>query len=133
MEDLIQYAMRRGWGVKFRDLGRRNGQYSQGLIVINDRRGRTMFKQRMVLAHEIGHAHHNHAWTDDTALFAKQEHEADIFAAHLLITPADYAYAEELAGHHPGAIAKELCVSEHYVTLWRETYRTGRRGHLWAV
>jgi len=122
MQDLIDYALRRGWGVKFRDLGRRNGEYSRGLIVINDRR-RTGFTQRITLAHEIGHAHHDHAWTDDPALHGRQEREADVVAAHLLIRADDYAYAEQLVGPHPGAIAKELGVTPAYVELWRATYR----------
>lgn len=132
MQDLIDYAIRHGWGVKFRDLGRRNGEYSQGLITINDRR-RTHFVQRITLAHEIGHAHHDHRWTDDPAVHERQEHEADIVAARLLITAAHYAYAERIVGPHPGAIAKELGVTRHLVELWREDY--GRRGvrHLRSV
>lgn len=132
MQDLIDYALGRGWGLKYRDLGRRNGQYSQGLITINDRR-RTHFTIRMTLAHEIGHAHHDHPWTDDPGRWAKQEREADVFAAHLLITPEDYAFAEEVAGVHPGAIAKELGVTQNLVELWRATYRPGRTANLRAI
>lgn len=133
MQDLIDYAIRNGWGVKFRDLGRRNGEYSRGLIVVNDRR-RTGFTQRMTLAHEIGHAHHDHAWTDDPQERARQEREADVVAAHLLIRPDEYAYAERLVGAHPGAIAKELGVTPAYVELWRTSYRQpSTRRHLRAV
>lgn len=122
MQDLIDYAISRGWGVKYRDLGRRNGEYSRGLITINDLR-RTAFTVRMTMAHEIGHAHHDHQWTDDPALRARQEREADIVAAQLLISTEEYAYAERVAGEHPRAIAKELGVTENYVLLWRESYR----------
>ncbi|MFI2703502.1 ImmA/IrrE family metallo-endopeptidase [Cellulosimicrobium composti] len=132
MQDLINYAIGRGWGLKYRDLGRRNGQYSQGLITINDRR-RTHFTIRMTLAHEIGHAHHDHPWTDDPETWASYEREAAVCAAHLLITPDDYAFAERVAGVHPGAIAKELGVTQNLVELWRATYCTRDRGHLRTV
>lgn len=133
MQDLIDYALRQGWGVKFRDLGRRNGEYSRGLIVVNDRR-RTGFTQRITLAHEIGHATHDHAWTDDPTVHARHEREADVVAAHLLIKTDDYAYAEQLVGEHPGAIAKELGVTPAYVELWRATYaQPSVRRHMRAV
>lgn len=121
MQDLIDYAIGRGWGVKYRDLGRRNGEYSRGLITINDLR-RTGFTIRMTMAHEIGHAHHDHQWTDDPATWKRQEREADVFAAMLLISRDEYARAERIVGEHPGAIAKELAVTENHVLLWRENY-----------
>lgn len=134
MQDLIDYALGRGWGVKYRDLGRRNGEYSRGLITINDRR-RTGFTIRMTMAHEIGHAHHDHAWTDDPVLSVRQEREADMFAAQILISLEEYARAERIVGAHPGAIAKELAVTENYVLLWREDYvrPRARLRHLRAV
>jgi Zn-dependent peptidase ImmA (M78 family) len=125
MQDLIDYAIGRGWGVKYRDLGRRNGEYSRGLITINDLR-RTGFTIRMTMAHEIGHAHHDHQWTDDPTTWKRQEREADVFAAMLLISRDEYARAERIVGEHPGAIAKELAVTENHVLLWRETYAKSR-------
>lgn len=121
MQDLIDYAIGRGWGVKYRDLGRRNGEYSRGLITINDLR-RTGFTIRMTMAHEIGHAHYDHQWTDDPGAWKRQEREADVFAAMLLISRDEYAHAERIVGEHPGAIAKELAVTENHVLLWRENY-----------
>lgn len=134
MQDLIDYAIGRGWGVKYRDLGRRNGEYSRGLITINNLR-RTAFTVRMTMAHEIGHAHHDHPWTDDPVVWKRQEREADIFAALLLISSEEYARAERIVGVHPGAIAKELAVTENHVLLWRENYvrPRARLRHLRAV
>ncbi|MFJ2298105.1 ImmA/IrrE family metallo-endopeptidase [Oerskovia paurometabola] len=134
MQDLIDYVRERGWGLKYDKLGRRNGEYSRGLIKLTDRR-LTAFTLRMTLAHEIGHAHHDHPWTDDPVVWNLQEREADIFAALLLISPEEYARAERIVGGHQGAIAKELNVTENYVLLWRENYvyPRARLRHLRAV
>lgn len=132
MQDLIDYAMGHGWGIKLIDLGRRNGEYSNGLIKVNPRK--SPYRQRLTLAHEIGHAHHDHPWADDPVVHERQEREADVIASHLLIKVDDYAYAERIVGEHPGAIAKELGVPARYVELWRATYtQPSVRRHLRAV
>lgn len=119
MQRLLDIAGERGLRVKWRDLGRRNGEYhSSGLILLNHRRAETT--QRVTLAHELGHAYYGHAWTDNPRLHESQERQADRYAARLLITAADYAAAERVAGHHPGAIARELGVTRRLVELWRE-------------
>jgi Zn-dependent peptidase ImmA (M78 family) len=104
--------------VAWRDLGRRAGEYhSSGLILLNPRRTETV--QRVTLAHELGHAHYGHTWTDDVHERAVRERLADRYAARLLITPARYAAAERMVGPHVGAIARELEVTTGVVEAWR--------------
>ena len=128
MDDLVRMALDQGLGLKYRDLGRRHGEYQHtgGLITINPHR--SIVVQRVTLAHELGHAHHAHAWTDDPRLHARHERLADEHAARLLISPAEYAIAEALVGAHPGALAKELGVLERVVLTWRRTHARERGG-----
>ncbi|WPF24396.1 ImmA/IrrE family metallo-endopeptidase [Corynebacterium pseudokroppenstedtii] len=76
------------------------------------------------LAHELGHALNNHDSRTEAWLRGRQEREADIFAANVLIDPTEYKNAELLYGPHPGAIAQELGVTNHLVTVWRNTHHT---------
>lgn len=82
--------------------------------------------QRCTLAHEMGHWFHGHDWTRDHDRLA-DERQADQYAAELLISPLEYAIAEQLHGPHPGAIAKELEVTRNLVTLWQQTREGGSR------
>lgn len=132
MQNLIDHAAAMGLRVKWRDLGRRSGQvHSSGLILLNPRK--TQFTQRITLAHEIGHAALRHDWTDAHDV-ERDERDADTYAARLLISPADYAFAERIVGEHTGALAQELGVSPRLVELWREAHRNERtsrqRSHL---
>lgn len=79
------------------------------------------------LAHELGHALNNHDSRTEAWLRGRQEREADIFAANVLIDPTEYKNAELLYGPHPGAIAQELGVTIHLVTVWRRTWRNLNR------
>lgn len=126
MDDLVRMALDQGFGLKYRDLGRRHGEYQHTgrLIAINPHR--SIVVQRVTLAHELGHAHHAHAWTDDPRLHARHERLADEHAARLLISPAEYAIAEALVGEHPGALAKELGVLERVVHVWRRCHARER-------
>lgn len=118
MDALLAEAHAQGLRVAWRDLGRRAGEFhSSGLILLNPRRTETV--QRVTLAHELGHAHYGHAWTDDPREHASRERLADRYAAHLLISPARYAAAERLVGPHAGAIARELEVTAAVVETWR--------------
>lgn len=109
--------MRLGLRVAYRDLGRRNGELtSGGLILVNPRKHRIV--QRCTVAHEMGHWHYGHDWTRDHNR-AKDEWQADLYAARLLISAAEYALAEHLHGPHPGAIAKELEVTRRLVEVWQ--------------
>ncbi|EHK86418.1 hypothetical protein AK37_01682 [Rhodococcus pyridinivorans AK37] len=74
------------------------------------------------LGHELGHHHYGHRCALDDLLHAKQERQADEFAAQLLITPAEYREAERLHGTHEGAIAHHLGVTVRIVRVWKELW-----------
>lgn len=76
-------------------------------------------RQREALAHELGHAHYGHAHGIGHSS-PVLERQADLYAARLLISPAEYALAEALHPH-PGAIAKELGISQYLIELWQGT------------
>lgn len=76
-------------------------------------------EQRCTLAHELGHATHGHHAGASGWLHARQERQADQFAATLLISPIEYELAERLYGHAPGLLARELDVTVNIVTTWQ--------------
>ncbi|MFJ6550190.1 ImmA/IrrE family metallo-endopeptidase [Microbacterium sp. NPDC091676] len=82
---------------------------------------------RSVLAHELGHAHLGHLPTRQPALRARQERQADEWAARRLITPAAYAAAEHLRGAHLASLAFELDVTIEIVLAFQ---RVLHREHL---
>lgn len=126
MDSIIAHAMELGLGVKWRDLGRRSGELtSQGLILLNPRK--SMLTQRITLAHECGHWWHGHDWTREHDV-ERDERQADTYAARLLINPVEYAMAEKIVGHHPGALAKELGVTARLIELWRDDAQVRCRG-----
>lgn len=109
-----------GLRVQYRDLGRRHGElHSSGLIYINYRR--TVLRQRVTLAHELGHHHHGHDWSRDHDR-VRDEREADQYAARLLITADAYALAEAHVGEHLGALARELGVTRRLVELRQQDF-----------
>ena len=75
--------------------------------------------QRETIAHEVGHHWHGHDWTR-THDVERDERQADMYAARLLIDPLAMERAAAVVGHHHGAIARELGVTTHLVTLWLE-------------
>lgn len=120
MDNLIAHAATLGLGIKWRDLGRRAGElHSTGVIVLNPHKSE--LTQRMTLAHELGHAWHGHDWTRHHDR-ERDERQADLYAARLLICPVEYAAAERIVGCHPGALAKELGVTRRLVELWQDTF-----------
>ncbi|MHB1063569.1 MAG: ImmA/IrrE family metallo-endopeptidase [Georgenia sp.] len=122
MDRILEVARSRGVRVTWRDLGRRNGEcHPSGLIILNPRR--TEQAQRVTLAHELGHAHYGHVWTDDPHEHAKHERLADEHAAALLIPICAYRRAETTVGNHPGALAKELGVTRALVEAWQTKTR----------
>lgn len=120
MQDLIDLARARGLRVMWRNLGRRRGEYrhQHGLIVVNHTLSAA--QQRATMAHELGHAAHGDEGTDEAL-----ERRATVYAAHLLISPAEYAMAERVVGHHAGAIARELGVTRELVLAWQAHPRLG--------
>lgn len=82
------------------------------------RRGLDPWVERSVLAHELGHTYYGDEDLNDPRL----ERRADLWAAKLLISPAQYAAAERLHGPHLGAIAWELGVTVDLVEAWRSAH-----------
>ncbi|WP_101844534.1 ImmA/IrrE family metallo-endopeptidase [Zhihengliuella sp. ISTPL4] len=78
---------------------------------------------RSILAHELGHAHLGHQPTRQPAVRARQERQADEWAARRLITPAAYAAAEELRGPHVASLAFELDVTIEIVLAFQRLLR----------
>lgn len=76
-------------------------------------------EQRCTLAHELGHATYGHRAGVGGWLQARQERQADRFAATLLVSPIEYELAERLYGHAPGLLAQELDVTANIVTTWQ--------------
>lgn len=125
MERLIERAGALGLRVVYRDLGRRHGElHTSGIIYINHRR--TEVRQRVTLAHEMGHWWHGHDWSRDHDR-EHDERQADRWAAGELITPDAYCAAERLVGCDPGAIARELGVTRRLVELRRESLERDAR------
>lgn len=123
MDQLIERAGALGLRVIFRDLGRRHGEiHSSGLVYINPHR--TVDRQRVTLAHEMGHW--VHGWLGGHQV-ERDERQADRYAARLLIAPDAYAAAEALVGEHPGALARELGVTRRLVELRQEDFARDRR------
>lgn len=88
--------------------------------VISLQYGMSDTQTRCTLAHELGHAlQHHPACAED-----KLEHQADKWAATVLIDPDDYAQAEHIHDGHPGAIADELGVTLHLLATWQEINHT---------
>lgn len=71
------------------------------------------------LAHEIGHAIRGDVPTG-TVFDQRAERAADHFAATYLISPVDYALAEEIHGPNIDALANELGVTTHLVGVWQK-------------
>jgi len=121
LDGLVDVADAMGLRVVFWDLGPKGGYlYEGGIVVLNRRHGAPA--QRVTLAHEMGHWVCGHNWKQPHNE-AKDETEADLYAARLLITVDDYARAEHIVGTHPGALAKELGVTRRLVLLRRRGLR----------
>lgn len=91
----------------------------------------TPAEQRTVLAHEIGHAYYGHGCTDGNATDAAHERRADVYAARLLIDPAEYERLE-LIHPDPHLIADELGVTVGLVEIYRAHCLTALHGVTYA-
>lgn len=87
----------------------------------------TPVQQRSVLAHELGHAYYDHTCADGDAA----ESAADLYAAQLLIDPAEFAKAERI-DPATDAIAEELGVTSDLVHTYKEQVLTRVRGATYA-
>lgn len=95
-----------------------NGRWYSDTRTISLRKDLHPTLRYCTLAHKLGHALNNHDSRAETWLRGRQEREADIFAANVLIDPSEYKSTELLYGPHPGAIAHELGVTVHLIKVW---------------
>lgn len=98
----------------------RKGEYRHDERLIVLRRGLDDLQARCTLSHEIQHAIAGDVRSMFGPVNARQECLADRRAAALLVDPAEYAEAEAIHGPHCGAVADELGVTLHMLTVWRE-------------
>ncbi|WP_183092935.1 ImmA/IrrE family metallo-endopeptidase [Nocardioides stalactiti] len=125
--DLVfQHCADLGIEVEWADLGdRRRGEYHwiDDRIVLSLRLTRA--QATATLAHELGHQKFG-----DRCSSRRAERRAWEYGAAFLITPAQYATAEDLAGHHLSALAVELGVTPKLIEAWRRWWETrGRQLH----
>jgi len=94
----------------------------------------TPCERRSVLAHELGHAHFRHPAGAglSPATQARNERQADRFAARVLIDPAEYARLERI-DPDPDAIAEALGVTAELVRVYRESCLTRTEGAGYAL
>jgi hypothetical protein len=86
----------------------------------------TPFERRSILAHELGHAHYGHDCDSP-----RNERQADIFAARLLIDPAEYAQLERF-NPDPHFLADELHVTVDLIHTFEAHCLTRLRGVTYA-
>jgi Zn-dependent peptidase ImmA (M78 family) len=86
----------------------------------------TPSERRTTIAHELGHAHYGH-----TCSTPAHERKAEIFAARLLIDPAQYAQLESV---NPDRyyLAEELGVTVDLITTYETHCLTRVRGITYA-
>lgn len=105
--------------VEWEDLGDvRRGHYLDDSRTIVLNRSMTRAQVTATLAHEVGHAVFG-----DRATTPRLERRASEYGAALIITPPQYAAAEEIVGCHAGALAAELGVTPHLIEAWRRWAR----------
>ncbi|MFF7293355.1 ImmA/IrrE family metallo-endopeptidase [Microbacterium sp. NPDC008134] len=119
---LLRLAEERGLHVVERP-GPTRGGFDPAGRVIRVSPGMSARTTRSVLAHELGHAALRHAPTTHARLRARQEHQADAWAASLLISPQAYAAAERLRGPHPASLAFELDVTVELIAAYQALLR----------
>lgn len=111
----LQHCADLGIDVEWRDLGpKRRGGYDwrRERIVLSTRL--TAVQAVCSLWHEIGHYRFG-----DTCSTKASEERAWQYAAAVLVTPAEYARAEQLVGCHPNALASHLGVTPKLIEAWR--------------
>jgi Zn-dependent peptidase ImmA (M78 family) len=118
---MIDVATRRGIAVRWASLGARHGEYAAGVVTINEDRPEEV--QRIIMAHELGHAFHGHEPAFTPSQQERQERQADEHAAILLVNRSDYERAERMYGPAVGAVAAELGVPARFVYRLRSIQR----------
>lgn len=102
--------------------GGEKGRWYSNTRTISIRRDLGWVNARCTLAHELGHAICGHDSKAEGWFKERQEHEADTWAANLLIGQDEYMDAELIHGSCPGAIALELGVTVHLVRVWQNAH-----------
>ncbi|CAB0542834.1 ImmA/IrrE family metallo-endopeptidase [Corynebacterium diphtheriae] len=118
VEALIDVAQARGYLIRWHRGGPKAAWFPH-CNKISIRVGMTDAETLCSLAHELGHAHYG----DPPGHHGLQETRADRFAARLLISPVEYAAAEQIYGPHPARIAHELGVTTHLITMWQDCHQ----------
>lgn len=120
---LFQHCADLGIDVEWADLGdlRRGAYHRRGdRIVLSLRLTRPQVTAS--LAHELGHQRFG-----DTCSTRANERRAWEYGAAILITPTEYAEAEERVGCHLSALALELGVTPKLIEAWRRWWETRGR------
>lgn len=117
IDALIDVAEARGYRVHWHRGGPK-AAWLPGTRVVTLRHGMDDAQTVSSLAHELGHAYYN----DPPGHRPEHEARANRFAARLLISPADYAAAEQLYGSYPSRLAHELGVTVTLIEAWRTIY-----------
>lgn len=118
--DVWQLATDMGLTVRERRGTHRSG-YAPDANYINltpGMRGRVL---RGVMCHEIGHHALGHRPTEFGPIRRRQEHEANRWAAHTLITPDAYADAERARNGHVTSMAVDLNLPDELVVIYRSS------------
>lgn len=121
MSDLEQLAETMGITIVTHRDGEK-GRWNPSCRTISLRHGLHPTQALCTLAHELGHAHHNHRPSASGLLCGRQEREADVWAARVLVDEDDYVAAEVECGGHVGAVAEALGVTVWVVRTWREAF-----------
>lgn len=100
-------------------IGGEKGRWYPIRKTVSIRKGLHPIQHLCTLAHELGHAHHGHVPGATGWVHARQEREANEWAAGFLISQGDYQRAEEVCEGHVGGIASELGVTQEIVRAWR--------------
>ncbi len=114
IEALIQSAEARGYRIRWHRGGPK-AAWIPGQNAITVQIGMSDADTLCSLAHELGHAHYG----DPPGHQPRYEARADRFAARILISPVEYALAEQAYGTHPARLAAELGVTIHLINVWR--------------
>ena len=133
MRDLIRHATTLGARVHYAPLDDEPdllGYYLPNKKIIVLRLGLTYAQTRWVLAHECGHAFHDHRCGNAHRTDAI-ERQADAYAARLLIDPAEYATLERINPEQHW-LADELGVSVDAIHAYERHCLAQVRGAAYA-
>lgn len=114
IDALIDVAEARGYRIRWHKRGPK-AAWIPARNTITLRYGMDDAETLCSLAHELGHAYYH----DPPGHFGTHELRANRFAAKLLISPVDYALAEEIYGPHPSRLATELGVTIKVLETWQ--------------